>query len=480
MARSGFGESQKTIVQAIPHLRERIKGFEADQQRTFEHFDQLEQAHRELFESQRSARVCRDEIAALRQALSHTSVKYAFDEREQLLKLQANHDQLRIRCAENRYFIQNLLDLTESAAERKDEGIFRDRRPGRARENTQTQGRAAAAARGGRKSGKGAPATQMVYLHADREQILADAVGSLQRFVDGKTELQQLRLAQLRADKGEREQATRANVDEHHKRIGSHKEWLLRVERRLTAVTRDYLRLRRESLAEANGGKEERERLKAFTSSVQSELKREERNMEKQAMMTLSGGGGGGPGGSLSQHGHGVGGGAISNGDARAVVRGEQTFQQQLVSRIGARDAELHTLRERCESNQQEYTARIEKLTAAITATRQQTRRMHRLRDSEFAYFTGQVGEVRGLVRRAQSAAVAASLRRPASGAESAASSRAASRRAGVRGGRASSRRSRSRRAAAAATAIAEDPQIAPAALQARILALQRALAGLK
>ena len=32
----------------------------------------------------------------------------------------------------------------------------------------------------------------MVYLHADREQILSDAVGSLQRFVDGKAELQQL------------------------------------------------------------------------------------------------------------------------------------------------------------------------------------------------------------------------------------------------------------------------------------------------
>ena len=151
-------QENKAVVAAIPHLRERIKGFESDQQRTFEHFDQLEQAHRELFESQRSARICREEIAALRQALSHTTVKYAFDEREQLLKLQANHDQLRIRCAENRYFIQNLLDLTESAASRKDEGIFRDRRPGRAQQRGGGRGGDRGGSGGGR-SGKGAPTT---------------------------------------------------------------------------------------------------------------------------------------------------------------------------------------------------------------------------------------------------------------------------------------------------------------------------------
>ena len=441
-------QEDKAVVAAIPHLRERIKGFESDQQRTFEHFDQLEQAHRELFESQRSARICREEIAALRQALSHTTVKYAFDEREQLLKLQANHDQLRIRCAENRYFIQNLLDLTESAASRKDEGIFRDRRPGRAQQRGGGRGgdRGDRGGSGGGRSGKGAPTTQMVYLHADREQILADAVDSLQRFLGGKVELQQLRLAQLRADKQHRALTGQTNVVEHGKRIERHSEWLNRVERRLTAVTRDYLRLRRESLAEAGTGKEERERLKAFTSSVQLELKKEEKRMEKMALMTHLGGE---SGGSMAMR-------AAARGAALGVAADIETFEQAFEMRVGEREADLHTLRERCEENQQSFTTRIEKLTGGITSVRQQTRRMHRLRDTEFAYFTESVAELRGLVRRSQSQAVARSMRRP----------------------RSSSRR-RSGRAAAAAAAR-DSAELAPAALQARVVALQQALAQLR
>ena len=147
---------------------------------------------------------------------------------------------------------------------------------------------------------------------------------------------------------------------------------------------------------------------------------------------------------------------AAARGAALGDAADIETFEQAVEIRVGEREADLHTLRERCEENQQSFTTRIEKLTGGITSVRQQTRRMHRLRDTEFAYFTESVAELRGLVRRSQSQAVARSMRRP----------------------RSSSRR-RSGRAAAAAAAR-DSAELAPAALQARVVALQQALAQLR
>jgi len=67
-----------------------------------------------------------EEIAELQRALSDANV-YLFDEREQVLKLQAENDQLKIQELEDRRRIQHLLALTQPVSQ--EVTFFRDCRP---------------------------------------------------------------------------------------------------------------------------------------------------------------------------------------------------------------------------------------------------------------------------------------------------------------------------------------------------------------
>lgn len=83
-------------------------------------------SHEELHRTQWELRVRHEEIAELQRALSDANV-YLFDEREQVLKLQAENDQLKIQELEDRRRIQHLLALTQPVSQ--EVTFFRDCRP---------------------------------------------------------------------------------------------------------------------------------------------------------------------------------------------------------------------------------------------------------------------------------------------------------------------------------------------------------------
>ena len=71
-------------------------------------------------------RVKEEEIAELQRGLSDANI-YLFDEREQVLKLQAENDQLKVQEMEDRRRIQHLLSLTQPVTQ--EVTFYRDARP---------------------------------------------------------------------------------------------------------------------------------------------------------------------------------------------------------------------------------------------------------------------------------------------------------------------------------------------------------------
>ena len=88
--------------------------------------DKCEVSHKDMHQIKWELQRRTEEIAELQRALSDSHV-YLFDEREQLLRVYAEYDELRIREMEDRRRIQDLLALTRPVAQ--EVTYFRDCRP---------------------------------------------------------------------------------------------------------------------------------------------------------------------------------------------------------------------------------------------------------------------------------------------------------------------------------------------------------------
>lgn len=85
-------------------------------------------SHEELHKLRWELRVKQSEIGELQRALSDANV-HLFEEREQVLQLQAENDALKAQELEDRRRIQHLLALTQPVTQ--EVTFFRDCRPGK-------------------------------------------------------------------------------------------------------------------------------------------------------------------------------------------------------------------------------------------------------------------------------------------------------------------------------------------------------------
>ena len=113
-------------TELLAYYRQRIQEFEAERAEFIKRTSEIEVSHEEVHRTQWELRVRHEEIAELQRALSDANV-YLFDEREQVLKLQAENDQLKIQELEDRRRIQHLLALTQPVSQ--EVTFFRDCRP---------------------------------------------------------------------------------------------------------------------------------------------------------------------------------------------------------------------------------------------------------------------------------------------------------------------------------------------------------------
>ena len=119
-------ETLPPSTELLTYYRNRLREFEKERAVMIKKMNAIEVSHEELHRTQWDLRVRQEEIAELQRALSDANV-YLFDEREQVLKLQAENDQLKIQELEDRRRIQHLLALTQPVSQ--EVTFFRDCRP---------------------------------------------------------------------------------------------------------------------------------------------------------------------------------------------------------------------------------------------------------------------------------------------------------------------------------------------------------------
>eukprot|EP00943_MAST-04B_sp_MAST-4B-sp1_P008619 g8619.t1 len=119
-------ETLPPSTELLTYYRNRLREFEKERSVMIKRMNAIEVSHEELHRTQWDLRVRQEEIAELQRALSDANV-YLFDEREQVLKLQAENDQLKIQELEDRRRIQHLLALTQPVSQ--EVTFFRDCRP---------------------------------------------------------------------------------------------------------------------------------------------------------------------------------------------------------------------------------------------------------------------------------------------------------------------------------------------------------------
>ena len=114
-ASSGGGTEVQELppsAELLSYYRKRIGEFETDRQDFLRKLSDVEVSHDELHRVQWDNRVRQEEISELQRALSDANI-LLFDEREQVLKLQAENDRLKVNEQEDRRRIQHLLSLTQ-------------------------------------------------------------------------------------------------------------------------------------------------------------------------------------------------------------------------------------------------------------------------------------------------------------------------------------------------------------------------------
>ena len=96
----------------MQYYRNRIHEHEKERETFLKRLSDIDVSHEELHRTQWDLRVQHEEIAELQRALGDANV-YLFDEREMVLKLQAEVDQMKVQEVEDRRRIQHLLALTQ-------------------------------------------------------------------------------------------------------------------------------------------------------------------------------------------------------------------------------------------------------------------------------------------------------------------------------------------------------------------------------
>lgn len=111
----------------LNYYRNRVDDFEKERQEILDRLSEIDAIHEKLHKAKWDLKVKDEEIEELQRALGDSNV-YLFEERQQILRLQSENDQLKMEQIEDRRRIQHLLALTQPI--QQEVTFFRDCRPG--------------------------------------------------------------------------------------------------------------------------------------------------------------------------------------------------------------------------------------------------------------------------------------------------------------------------------------------------------------
>jgi len=283
----------------LAYYRSQIDSFESERAQFLANLKQVEVSRKDFFSLRWELQKRNDEIAELQKALSDAHV-YLYDEREQVLKLQAENDEMKVQEIEDRKRIQHLLALTNPT--HQEVTYFKDvvpdtlarRFPHKTVQPVDKpikfthdlQGRpirphTAAVARKSSKSSAYAsydqhyaenpPILRTVYLPSESADSLRMIIDSLRNQLQEQARLHSDRVSALLEDRRIREEESRLR-DAHQK---DKLEALLRELQEQSALhrdtTRDYLQLRRKAKDNERQWTEELDRLRQQTNQAQAE-----------------------------------------------------------------------------------------------------------------------------------------------------------------------------------------------------------------
>ena len=100
----------------LEYYRQKVAEFDSEHEEMVRRLDAYRCTYEEHHKSQWTIRQREQEIAELQKALSDMQV-YLFQEREQVLRLHAENDRLRLRELQDRQKIQHLLTLSQPSSE---------------------------------------------------------------------------------------------------------------------------------------------------------------------------------------------------------------------------------------------------------------------------------------------------------------------------------------------------------------------------
>ena len=100
----------------VKFYRDRVNDFERERDELMQRVDAVGIRRAELHQSECELKKRTDEVGDLQKALSYSHA-YLFEERERLLKLQTENDELKVQEADDRQRIQHLLGLLNPGAE---------------------------------------------------------------------------------------------------------------------------------------------------------------------------------------------------------------------------------------------------------------------------------------------------------------------------------------------------------------------------
>jgi coiled-coil domain-containing protein 77 len=171
------------------YYRARVKEFEAEQATSDAAVANLQPIYEEVHRLRLDVRKRDDEIAALQKALLDAQ-SYVFDERQQLLRVVADNDALRMQEAEDRRRIQHLLALT-GASTGQEITYLRQTAPERIAHRPQS------AAGAHQQPGAPTRVLRTVYLPSEKMDTLLLTVEALRAQMDEQQKLSTAQIAAL-------------------------------------------------------------------------------------------------------------------------------------------------------------------------------------------------------------------------------------------------------------------------------------------
>ncbi|KAG2433514.1 hypothetical protein HYH02_012632 [Chlamydomonas schloesseri] len=203
-----------STAELISYYRSRLEGFEAERAELLQRLDQCAIQGAEMHVLEWEAHKRADEVRELQKALSDAH-NFLFDERQRLLALQAENDELRLQEIQDRKSIQQLLALQ--------------------------QGGAGAGGRHQQGGAGGLPGPNVDHLLLQIE--------SLQAQLNEQKQLASERIAALLEDRRIREAEEEAHRRQLAAQLEAASERLARLEEQLRTTTKDYIVARREKQA---------------------------------------------------------------------------------------------------------------------------------------------------------------------------------------------------------------------------------------